>query len=270
MEKHLPRRELALFFGLSFLLTWLLLLPPVLAGQGLLQISPHWHALGALGPFLAAVITTKTAAGNAGLKDYFRRFGAYRVGTLGFLFSVFGPYLIFLLSLAIVHLANMPAPDFGLLLAGDRPLVWIFGSLLSAVAYGFGEEAGWRGFALPRLQKGRSALAATSILTVFWALWHIPMFFYRFDFGLVQVIGFFVGLFAGSILLTSVFNSTGGNILMVSLWHMNWNIVNIVALEVSEEAVSLMSSFVMIAAIVILVVFKPENLAPDRKVTAEG
>jgi hypothetical protein len=83
------------------------------------------------------------------------------------------------------------------------------------------------------------------------------MFFYRFEFGLIQVIGFFIGLFAGAILLTSIFNSTGGSILMVSLWHMNLNIVNIVSLEVSEELVSLMSTFVIIIAIIILVLYNP-------------
>lgn len=171
------------------------------------------------------------------------------------------------MSIAIVYLLNLPSPNFQILLSGKYSLRWVIGSLLSAVAYGFGEEAGWRGFALPRLQKGRSALIATLILTVFWALWHIPMFFYRFEFRLVQVIGFFVGLFAGSVLLTSLFNSTSGSALMVSLWHTNWNIVNIVSWEVSQEMGSIMSSFVIVIAIVILILFKLENLAPNEKVS---
>ena len=45
------------------------------------------------------------------------------------------------------------------------------------VFYGFGEEVGWRGFALPRLKTGRrSALLAALVLSLFWAAWHVPMF----------------------------------------------------------------------------------------------
>ncbi|HEX2997386.1 MAG TPA: CPBP family intramembrane glutamic endopeptidase, partial [Anaerolineales bacterium] len=142
---------------------------------------------------------------------------------------------------------------------------WIGGTLLlSSLAYGFGEEMGWRGFALPHLQHGRSALSATLILAVFWALWHIPMFFYRFEFGVGQVIGFFIGLLSGTIWMTCLYNSTGGSTLSNALWHFVWNIVNIIGLVVSVEAVSVMSALVMVAAVVIVIVWKPERLSPAQ------
>src|SRR5215207_7524402 len=52
-------------------------------------------------------------------------------------------------------------PMFPLLLIFDGPL---------------GEEPGWRGYALPRLQAGRSALVASLVLGVIWAFWHLPIF----------------------------------------------------------------------------------------------
>ena len=94
------------------------------------------------------------------------------------------------------------------------PLGW--GALLIwFLTFGLGEETGWRGFALPRLQKGRSALHATMILTVFWALRHLPLFFYLFESTLL--IGWLVGLFAGSIVLTWLYNSASDSIFMVSI-----------------------------------------------------
>jgi len=135
-------------------------------------------------------------------------------------------------------------------------------SFLAGLLYGIGEEAGWRGFALLWLQSGRSALAATLILTVFWALWHTPFFFYRFEFGAVQVIAFFMGLLAGAIWLTCLYNATGGSILMVAAWHTTWNLVNQVAMVVSVEILSAMSVMVMILAIAVVVVFGPATLSP--------
>jgi membrane protease YdiL (CAAX protease family) len=144
------------------------------------------------------------------------------------------------------------------------------GSLLSAVAYGVGEEAGWRGFALPRLQRKHSALMATFILAIFWSLWHAPMFLYRFEFGIVQVIGFFIGMFAGAIWLTFLYNSTGENTLMVVLWHTTWNTVNIIGAVVSMEVVSLMSAIVMVMALIIVFVGKPARLSPSGKHVKQG
>jgi membrane protease YdiL (CAAX protease family) len=46
--------------------------------------------------------------------------------------------------------------------------------ILWLATFGFGEEIGWRGYALPRLQKGHSALSATLILGVMWVVWHVP------------------------------------------------------------------------------------------------
>lgn len=119
----------------------------------------------------------------------------------------------------LLRLSGGPWPDWEVLGRGRyADLAWVVGLLLSSVAYGFGEETGWRGFALPGLQRDRSALSATLILTAFWALWHAPFFFYRYEFGLGQIVGFFLGLLAGAIWLTCLYNATGGSVLMVAIW----------------------------------------------------
>jgi len=88
-----------------------------------------------------------------------------------------------------------------------------------------GEELGWRGYALPRLMVGRSALSAAVILGLIWGAWHLPAFFMS---GMPQsriaIVPFMIGSVAVSILMTWVYNSTGGSVLMTILMHLMFNV----------------------------------------------
>jgi membrane protease YdiL (CAAX protease family) len=133
------------------------------------------------------------------------------------------------------------------------------------LTFGFGEETGWRGYALPRLQQGRSPLSATLILWVFWALWHLPLFFYLYD--ATSVLGLLLGLLAGAVTLTWLYNSTGGSILLVAVWHGAFNFVTgCVACKAGATA-AILSTLVMVWAVVLVAWFKPATLfRPDTQV----
>lgn len=120
---------------------------------------------------------------------------------------------------------------------------------------GFGEETGWRGFAIPMLQKRFSPLVVSLAVALFWALWHVPYFFvvptYK-GFGPAAVIGFVIGLTCGSIVLTWLYNRSGESILIVAVWHGTYN------LESGAEAVkgtiaAVVSTLVMIQAFLLVV-----------------
>ena len=51
--------------------------------------------------------------------------------------------------------------------------------IYNIVSFGYGEKVGWRGIALPRLQTRHTALVSPLLLTVGWARWYTPLFFYR-------------------------------------------------------------------------------------------
>jgi membrane protease YdiL (CAAX protease family) len=94
--------------------------------------------------------------------------------------------------------------------------------LYNLFSFDFGEETGWRGFALPWLQAKYNSWWATFILTVIWAGWHIPLFLYRLGYVSMDMAGIFgwgISLLTGSFLLTWFHNSSGGSILIVSIFH---------------------------------------------------
>jgi membrane protease YdiL (CAAX protease family) len=119
---------------------------------------------------------------------------------------------------------------------------------------GFSEEVGWRGFALPRLQRPRSALAASVLLALPWALWHLPTFgvlaSYR---GLEPAMfpGFLLGLMCGSIVLAWIYNGSGGSLLLVALYHGALNLMT-ATLAARGTLAAVVSIGVMLNAIVLV------------------
>ena len=133
--------------------------------------------------------------------------------------------------------------------------------LANVVFYGVGEEVGWRGFALPRLQPRASALRASLELALIWAGWHAPLFVFSpglSELGLPGTIGWLVSLGLGSILLTWLFNSSGGSIAAVALFH---GALDVFMSPVAPELQSVMGALLTIGTLLLIPVFGGENLA---------
>ena len=93
-------------------------------------------------------------------------------------------------------------------------------ALLLAVIKGPVEEFGWRGFALPLLQRKFAPVWAGLILGVIWGLWHLPVFLLS---GTQQsewsFTAFFTGCLAISVIATALFNRSRGSILLSAFFH---------------------------------------------------
>ena len=129
--------------------------------------------------------------------------------------------------------------------------------------FGFGEEAGWRGFALPRLQNKMNALTASIILTLFWALWHLPLFFYRPGYTTMDfagIAGWSFSLLTGSILLTWLYNSSRGSILICAVFHSTIDIAFTTDIA-DKNILNYMGFLITVWGILTIIIFKPKNLA---------
>jgi membrane protease YdiL (CAAX protease family) len=253
-------RALGAYFLLAYAISWSIGVPLALARQGIIPaVLPAWsHYLVAYGPLLSALIVTYAQQGRPGLQELARRMARWacpKWWLMAFSPLAIGAAVIWIQNLftgSQIGLAELGTvnflPPLGL---GALPL-WI-------LTYGLGEETGWRGFALPRLQKGRSALAATLILAVLWALWHLPQFFYVFDPAMAP--GWAIGLFAGAVVLTWLYNSAG-SVLIVAIWHGCFNFMTAPAAETGALP-AVLSVLVIVWAVVVVAVYKPGSLMSD-------
>ena len=220
---------LASFVVLAYAISWGWTFPFAAAGD-VVEKGVGWPTnLPALfGPALAAFAVTAVVWGRAGVRDLLARMARWRM-PLRWWAATLSPLAFLAVALAVAAaIGKLPrGSDFGRY--SGLPAIGVVPVAVIVVLITFGEETGWRGFALPLLQRRHGALAAALLITPIWAVWHLPYFFtvatYR-DFAPVGYVGFVFGLACGSIVLTWLYNGTGGSILACAVWHGLYNLEN--------------------------------------------
>jgi membrane protease YdiL (CAAX protease family) len=89
-----------------------------------------------------------------------------------------------------------------------------------------GEEAGWRGFALPRLQETRGPVKASLILGLLWNFWHLPLWLLSGYSGLdllIYVLAFSVSIISLTFLLTWISSKTPNSLIPIVITHFSFN-----------------------------------------------
>jgi uncharacterized protein len=275
------RIHLVAFFFLAFTLSWSVWIPAALASRGLfpLQISPLLtDLLGTFGPSLAALIVLSVTSGAKGVGSLLRRLLLWRVGLQWYAFVLLWPALLSLAASGLAVLFGDPAPDFA------HPPVLRFASLppeakgigllvLLPVAFlqqfflgsSMGEELGWRGYALPRLQARHSALLASIVLGLLWGLWHLPLFLTQGDPRASIPLGWWMaGIVLASIVYTWVYNHTQGSLLIALLLHTTTALTS--SFLASAATAPMFEVVVQLVAVSILVlVTGPTSLSRQQK-----
>ena len=249
------RWPLVVFIVLAYGLSWAWLIPMAVTGQ-LVASGQGWptHYPAVFGPAVAAFVVIAAVCGRAGVTDLLRRIVLWRVGWRWWLVGL-SPLLFLGVAVPVSLLVGGALPrigDFGLF--SGLPAVGVLWVSLLLILGAFGEEIGWRGFALPSLQRRFGPLVASLILGGLWALWHLPLFFvitsYR-AFGVPQIIGLVFALTCGAIVFTWIYNRTGGSILLVAVWHGLFNVITGTAAGTGMVAV-IVSIIVMAQALLLV------------------
>ena len=229
------RNPLVSFFVLAYGLSWAYWIPLALAGVRTAPGSITTHEPGLLGPALAAFIVTGFTQGRAGVVALAGRLLFISRPTWRFVAYSLSPLAFLGLAIAVGAVTHAPLPpwsDFAVY-SGLPPLGFAAVLLLVLLFNGFGEETGWRGFALEPLQRRFGPVVGTLLLAALWAGWHTPTFFivetYRSMTVPMIIGGFGLGISAGAIVLSRIAQRTDGSILGVAIWHTLYNMTSATA-----------------------------------------
>jgi len=268
MKQFLKRHSLILGILLMFLLTW----PIDLSNAGVLpfQVPFAVYIFLGWGFIVAALIMTALTHGIGGVRALLKRYLIWRVDWKWYLAAfLLIPALNYVAILLNSAFAKTPI-DFSDVLAyeifgpsANLVLLIIPFFLFDAIANG--EEMGWRGYVLPRLQVKYSALTASLILAVIWAFWHVPKFVTHWN--TITFLWFTIDVIAKAILMTWMFNSTKGSLLLVTLFHASFNTAGLLLpiannlTDTNMNMRAMISTLEIIVAVIVVIYAGAERLS---------
>jgi membrane protease YdiL (CAAX protease family) len=228
------------FFVLAYAISWVAWLGPIL------DLAEPFRTLGfvvgGFGPALAALVVTWL--GSDSVRAWARGIVDWRVAPRWYLAALVVPLLVVALTSVGLAVLGTSSVDPGLL-PGRVSLVLV--SFVTIALIGGGnEEPGWRGLALPKLQKRYTPVSATLILGVVWALWHLPLLATgttEFH-GLASFVELapttgvrILNIVGVAFVLTWIYNATG-SVLLAIIAHTGFNTANSTLVPLPLETIS--------------------------------
>ena len=221
MDRKTETKRLMLYLAFAFGLTWVIFFAYILSGNiwaanGEISAMDQFVCLGMLCPALAALLTryvTREGFAVTGKDSMLLGISFKDKKWVYFVLAMFLPWLYFELGNALTLIISPNAFDINkpeLLELADnewaiiyiQPIVAIVSGVIASFA-AFGEEAGWRGYMMPKMIKLWGVKKAVIIGGILWGIWHWPLTYVGHNFG----IGYFGYPFTGfvSICLMCVF-----------------------------------------------------------------
>jgi len=216
------QRPLLTFFSLTYAVTWICFTAAraIMHGDArgsspLAVLAEPLLLLGTFAPGLVALALTERAEGHDATRALLGRIFRWRVHWRWYVFALGFIAAIKLTVALVIRVATGAWPRFG-----DEPWYLMAGVMVISIWVQAGEELGWRGYALPRLSERFGLAAASVILGLLWATWHLPLFFLpagdtfgqSFPLYLLQVT-------AMSVAMAWLYWRTDGSLLLVMILH---------------------------------------------------
>jgi membrane protease YdiL (CAAX protease family) len=255
-----------LFAVWTFLFSWGAWTPVVLANLHTTQTvaGAVLFFIGGFGPSVVGMVFLLRSPDAGGFRELLSRtFSFSRIPPGPLLLAVLVYPALFLLS-SLGYVATGGAwPEFagfaGML---ESVPAFLGGMLLTFILGPFSEEIGWRGFALPQVQRRYGPLWSSLVVGLIWWAWHIPLFFMNGTLhasqGFVSAfsVGYLITVLSYSVFFTWLYNRTRKSIWIAIIAHFVINMM-ISGSSPFDGAVFAVLSFVLLAATGLLVVIRP-------------
>ena len=236
----IARHPAAAFLVFFYVTGWLFFVPPLLGASGFglfaydLPPQPSILVLTLVGLAGGAFLVTRIADGKEGVRELRSRYFTWRTGPQWYLLALFGAPLLLLVAAAVVQGTSVLGA-FGANLPQFLPN-YVLQVVLIAVLISLWEETGWMSFLTARWQKRFGPVFASLMVAPLFGLGHFPLLFLAgglTDSGRLtasevpKYIFYLLVLFAVPVrlILTWVFNSTGGSLPLVALLHASFDVV---------------------------------------------
>lgn len=251
--EHIKKHEILSFIFITYLCSWSIWGILYSSYIGIINKSLHdehvtlFITLGLFMPSTMSIILTGCLYKRKGLKQLLIRLTNWKFNPIYYIIAICYMSAMFYVAFLICSFSgdNLKINFY------KNPIIILFYAILQLVLGGpLGEEIGWRGFLLPRLQRKLSPFQASLVIGIVWACWHLPLFFIAstaqygtsFKVFLIATIGY-------AIAITWVFNRTNGSLIFPLLFHTAIN----TTLEMIYGVMKVISSHVYTIAIAELI-----------------
>jgi uncharacterized protein len=279
LRRLVVRHPVATFLVMVYAINTAVALSPLLTRRDILPfgLAPYDSLGHIFGVALPAFIVVAATSGKTGVRDLASRSLRWRVGVRWYLVALFGmPVAVVLCASAIFGLAPLNAlvEKWQLLLTVVLPQL-----VLLILFFNLAEEVGWTGFLQARLQERHGPLKASLIVTVPFALFHLPGWMVEFGLGLSQLhlalllTGIFgISQLFGRVVIMWLYNNTGYSVLLVGMFHSSFNVTTSAFgpfIPVPAGSTFLIAAPVVALAAVLIAVFTRGRLSYEPERTSQ-
>jgi len=256
--KNSNTKPLVIFFLLSYLLAWGLMGLFIAQNHG--WVSPDFPfepflIIGSWFPNIAAfLVIAFVLKRKGGIRQLLKGWLKFKVPVFWYLVAI-TPVVFAVLSMFIYRLLYGVTPVTDIVF---DPMSMLALLIISTITGATGEELGWRGFALPRLQMRMSALNASLVLGVIWTMWHLPLWFAGLGYEKIPFGAYAILVMSYTVLITWACNNSRGSMVIVTLFHLMMN----VAMNILEiQAFVVYALLVLVITVMVVFLYGPSRLS---------
>jgi membrane protease YdiL (CAAX protease family) len=279
LRRLVVRHPVATFLVMVYAINTAVALSPLLTRRDILPfgLAPYDSLGHIFGVALPAFIVVAATSVKTGVRDLASRSLRWRVGVRWYLVALFGmPVAVVLCASAIFGLAPLNAlvEKWQLLLTVVLPQL-----VLLILFFNLAEEVGWTGFLQARLQERHGPLKASVIVTLPFALFHLPGWMVEFGLGFSQLhlalllTGIFgISQLFGRVVIMWLYNNTKYSVLLVGMFHSSFNVTTSAFgpfIPVPAGSTFLIAAPVVALAAVLIAVFTRGRLSYEPERTSQ-